>query len=498
MWPFKRKNTRTHQPNPWSNPKLKVRNSFFSSDAPRFFDGWASQSNSIDFYLRSELTKLRARSRELVRKSPLGKRYISLLKSNIIGPNGVSVQARTIRFTSGREELDERANSAIEAAFDDWKMNHCDVKDKKNFLAFQNGAIANAGQDGEFIFRKHYNNSKYGFQLESIDPELLDTTKNEHTLGGGEIRLGVEYNKSGKVVRYWFRERNFNGDYHTGRTYSIDARYIIHGFVPEWPDQSRGVPWTHAGIERAKHLDKFRESLIVRARASANVAIALTSNDEETYTGDEDDPADPTRTYDSLEAGEVKDFGNRELHSIDPNYPDAAVESFIKSEIRDIASAWNVSYQSLSADLSDTSFSSGRTGIQEEREMYKTHQQWFIDAFIRPVYQEWLTNAYIKRQLKIGTALLARPLEDYRLCSFQPRRWQWVDPAKDAAANKLAIDERLKSRSQIMRENGDDPQSVWNEIEREQRLMEEKGIEPVSADAAMNALASQNGDNNSN
>jgi capsid protein len=62
---------------------------------------------------------------------------------------------------------------------------------------------------------------------------------------------------------------------------------------------------------------------------------------------------------------------------------------------------------------------------------------------------------------------------------YQPRRWAWVDPQKDGAANKLAIDERLKSRSQVMREMGDDPESTWMEIQREEQLLEKLGIQPI-------------------
>ena len=54
-----------------------------------------------------------------------------------------------------------------------------------------------------------------------------------------------------------------------------------------------------------------------------------------------------------------------------------------------------------------------------------------------------------------------------------------MDPQKDGAANQLAIASRLKSRSQIMREQGDDPESVWREIQRDQEMMDRLGIAPV-------------------
>ena len=80
---------------------------------------------------------------------------------------------------------------------------------------------------------------------------------------------------------------------------------------------------------------------------------------------------------------------------------------------------------------------------------------------------------------------LSRNIDDYRSAHFQARRWAWVDPQKDGAANKLAIDERLKSRSQIMREAGDDPESTWLEIQREEQLLAKMGIQPIVKEQPM-------------
>jgi len=115
----------------------------------------------------------------------------------------------------------------------------------------------------------------------------------------------------------------------------------------------------------------------------------------------------------------------------------------------------------------------------EERERYKDLQEWFIHSFVKPVYEEWLTMAYMKGEIKIGKVPLSRPVDQYLTAHFQGRRWSWVDPSKDLQASQLSIQENLKSRSQIMREQGDDPDSTWREIAREKELMKELGIQPI-------------------
>jgi len=466
-----------------SKPPQAETRSFFSADSGRYFEGWDSQSYSIDFYLQTELKKLRARSRRMVRMNPLGKRYVNLMKGNVVGPDGILVQAQTMMFKQGKEVLDAKANDAIENAFWDWCLHHCDFRERLSFIDMQNLAISNSAQDGEFLFRKHYGKSqgKYGFRLQSMDPELLDTEKNELT-PKGEIRLGVEYDADGRVIRYHFRQRNFNGDYNTGRTYAIDAKYIIHGFIHEWPDQSRGIPWMHAGLETAKHLEKYNEAAIVASRAKAGAMAFIKSKPGDEFTGGEDGSSyGAGTTLEQFDPGTIKDIGDREITSMDLNYPHQMYEMFLKGQQRDIASGWGVAYHALTNNLENVNYSSIRAGVLEDRESFKTLQNWLIRALIKPVYEEWLLMAYTMGAIKIGQVPLSRPFEQYTSHSYQPRRWAWVDPQKDGNANELAIRMNLKSRSQIIREQGDDPETVFREIQRERDALMGMNI-PLSED----------------
>lgn len=480
-------------PNPHRNPRVRSAG-FFSSESSRFLSGWETTSNSIDHYLESELTELRARSRKMVRSNPYGKKFIATLKSNVIGPTGVNIQAQTMRFTGGSMQLDTPANDAIEAAFKDWAKSHCDYLGRRTWVDMQNLAISCAGQDGEFIFRKHIGKSagKYGYQLHAIDPELLDTRKNAKTLNG-EIRLGVEYDSAGRVVRYHFVKRNRNGDYQSGERYTIEARNIIHGYIDEWPDQSRGVPWMHSSLERAKHLEKYDEAAIVNARGAASTMAFIHGASADVYEGEEEGEGEYAgATLEAYEAGTIKDIGNRQITQLDPDYPHQMYSDFVKSHLRGIASGLGISYHSLSNDLEGVNYSSIRAGVLEDREIFKGLQNWFIRSLVQPVYEDWVRYANVSGQLRIGRRPLSRPVEEYLPAHYQARRWAWVDPQKDSNANKIAIDERLKSRSQIMREAGDDPDSTWNEIARDEERMKSLGIQPIdSSSPVMEAVENE-------
>lgn len=485
---FSRKKTtppkRRFAPNPHMNPNVRS-SGFFSGDVGRLLGGWETSSNSIDYYLQQELRQLRARSRRMVRMNPYGKRFVGMMKSNIIGPSGITIQAQTTRFKRGEGlVLDTPANDAIEAAFKDWATSHCDWTGRATWVDMQNMAISCASQDGEFLFRKHKGKSagKYGFKLQAIDPELLNVELNTKTKSG-EIRLGIEYDGDGRVTRFHFKtpgRSTYSRDYQSGDTYSIAAEGIIHGFISEWPDQSRGVPWMHSSLERSKHLEKYDEAAIVKARSTAaTMAVLKSRTGDDPYTGSEEGAGEYSdTTLDQYDAGTIKDIGDRDIENIDSDYPHQMYAEFVKSQLRGIAAGLGISYHSLSNDLEGVNYSSIRAGVLEDREIFKGLQNWFIRSLIQPVYNDWIEMALASGAVMIGQFPLNRQTEEYKAIHYQARRWAWVDPQKDGTANQLAIESRLKSRSQIMRDQGDDPDSVWREIKRDQDMMDSLGIGP--------------------
>lgn len=469
-------------PNPHLN--TRVRNmGFFGNDTGRLLSGWATASGEIDEYLASDLVPLRARSRELVRKTPFGKQFVRAMKNNIVGPSGVMVQAQSLFLDrkTGEYRLDTLANDAIDNAAKDWADYHCDWNGKRSFTDFQNLAVASVAQDGEFIIREHVGSGagKYAYQLEAIDAQELDISKNEITRNG-EIRLGVEYNKRGKVIRYHFAKKRFQNGYSSVERYTVDAKYIIHGFLEEWANQSRGVPWMHASLERSKHLDKFDEGAIVNARVGASSMGIIHGEGDGQFTGEEDGEGDyEGDTLTEFSPGEFKDIGNRQITHLDSKYPDAMYDPFVKRFLHSIAAGWGISYHSMTGDLEGVNFSSIRAGVLDDREVYKGLQNWFIRISVRRIRENWLGHAYLTGNIKIGNKSLSRPIDQYKPAHYQGRRWAWVDPQKDGAANQLAIDNRTRSRSSIIRDMGDDPESVWREIHRETEMMKALGIQPI-------------------
>ena len=77
------------------NPKKIKKRNYGGARGGRLFGDFVGSSFSADSELRYNLEVLRNRSRELVRDNEFAKRYINLIKTNVVGDKGFPVTIPT-------------------------------------------------------------------------------------------------------------------------------------------------------------------------------------------------------------------------------------------------------------------------------------------------------------------------------------------------------------------------------------------------------------------
>jgi hypothetical protein len=165
-----------------------------------------------------------------------------------------------------------------------------------------------------------------------------------------------------------------------------------------------------------------------------------------------------------------------------PKYPDAAVEPFIKAMLRGVAAGLGVAYHNLANDLENVNYSSARIGELDERDMWMGLQGFVCEHLHWPLYADWMPQ-----QVLMGTLPFpAERLEQYMAVYFQGRRWAWVDPLKEVGAAIEAMNAKIKSRTRIAAEGGEDLEDIFEEIEQETKLAAQHNIslDPVAPKAA--------------
>lgn len=475
---------------PAVGPARGWRRSFAGAGSGPLAHNFTTTDWHINQSLYRSLRTLRARSRDLSRNNDYARQFLRMVRTNVAGANGFSLQVHA-RKRDG--SLDEQDSDRCEQAFWVWgKRENCDYLGRLSWVEFQQLYAESLARDGEVLVRRVRGRGPFGYQLQLLDAALLDETYCTDLPGGRRIRMGIELDVEGRPVAYHLVQNDL-ADPRTLQVYGkqyvrVPADEIWHDFLVEHVGQLRGVPWMASTLLRQKRLGGFEDAALAAAEEGAKKVAWIKSPDgslkpladAQASDGEAGMPPPSTGTLYS-EGGEGVHYAGLppgyEVQDWDPKYPDQAFGDFVKAQLRGIASGLGVAYFSLANDLEGVNFSSSRAGILEEREVWKSLQSWMIDRLCARVYSEWLPFAILSGKLNLPMDKLAK----FDAAVWQGRRWSWVDPVKDVEAHIRAVENGFTSRARVIRDMGCDPEEIWGELEREKERL--KGLLPAKQPA---------------
>ena len=444
-------------------------------------DSWSATPVSPDQLITRRQMALVARSREQWSNNDYVRAFMRLVRQNVVGPQGITMQAKAKK---ARGQLDKDLNAAIEAHWAEFsKKGNCEVTSRLSLRELSILAIQTTARDGEFFARKIYGDEAgpHGFAVQMIDPQRLPVwyENYQRTDAGGFIRHGIEFNRFGRPVAYHFSSTDeWDAYYYTyaGKGFvRIPADEIIHGFMQEMVGQRRGLPWTSTSLFRLHHLQGFEDAAVQNARAGATKMGFIQYRDGFGPEAEEDMDvgasidAEPLSFHELPEGAEFKEFS--------PQYPNGEFLPFHKSMLRGASAGMGVLYNNVAGDLEGVNFSSIRQGTLDEREHWKDLQEWLIENFLCPLFEDWIKLQLLRGALKVkGQPVPPTRLDACKMVVWQGRRWQWIDPRADVDGALASIRGGLQSFSQVIREQGRDPEVVFQEWADDIEAMKDAGI----------------------
>jgi len=456
-------------------PTTQVKRQYAAAQSSRLTAGWVAATNSSDVEIRSSLTALRARSRQLCRDNPHAKRARVLTMNNVIG-SGIGLQAQV---KSSRSELRKSVNDAIEDAWKRWSCaEYCHTGGTLHFSDLERALMSEVFEAGEVFVRMHmtqFGGSDIPFALELIESERVP--HEFQAFGTGDrARMGVEVDQYFRPIRYWIRDRHPSdlqpGGMPMDQVRPVPAAEIIHlRLVERWP-QTRGVPWLHAVAGTLNNMGGYTEAEIVAARASAQ---PIGWEDPADFPNPEAEEQEDGTFETPYEPGFI--HHGKKLNFYSPNRPNTALPQFINHLLKEvgIGAGYGVRYSALSGDYSDANYSSERAAQLDDRDGWKALQQIFIRGFRLRIHQMWMQQAVFARRISgISVEEYMVDREKFEAVKFKPRGWGWVDPTKEVAAYKEAIKANLTTQTRVisMTGGGDDIEEVLEERRSELDLAE--------------------------
>ena len=423
-----------------------------------------------ELILQDSLCKLRQFTREQIRNSPIAKAAQKALEAHLIG-TGFNLQARA---TDPKGNPLDTFNKDIERLWNIW-TEQCDSMGRKDFNEFLSQMGRSLPVDGEYIIHKVHKKRRgdlMDFKIESIEPDLLDESlinpvNNNRTIGG------IELDNFGEPLFYNFfkirRNEILGFERRQGGHERIPARDIIHAFRENRPGQVRGEPWFAPALIfiQTAHRSVEAELYTLEIQACLSVLYKTNTGGTKRWLGSEaankkNAAGDRIRKLAPGSIIEIPDADD--IKVVDPSRPGNTFAPFIDKVIGIIGASLDISFNKITKDYSNGSFSGLRMGEQDDRRHLQPIQRWLSRSVIKPIYAEFVTQA-------VMNGLVTAPMffenkAFYLQADFTPQPWAFIDPLKDAMADKAKVASGFKNLKDIAAEAGKD----WREMLKQNAL----------------------------
>lgn len=424
----------------------------------RLNSDWTTTPYSQNFSIYRDGRILRARARDMAANHPHFRKFLKMVRSNVVGAKGLQLQ---VRARMARGKLDTELNKRIAEIFWMWGMKEtCTVTQKMNWIACQRLFATTLARDGEVLAQMvSPPDNPFGFALKFWNVDYLDETFNEELPDGRRIIMSVEVDASDRPIAYWLTTPASDINYTRRRERTrtrVAAEQMIHAYLIEDEEAAvRGVTWFAGVLLEGKNHYGYKEGTITSLRFSSNLVGFLESDvaDETQFAGEEDEEGNEKSVEIDVGPLSMNELppGMR-LNQLDPKQPPQNHSEILKSIVRDLAAGLGVNYFSLAGDMADVNYSSARVGLGEERELWRELQDFVADNFCRPVYHAWTRAALLSGHLNVEP----RQFAEIQNPIFRARGWAYVDPQKEIGANVLAIESGLATVTDTLADRGID------------------------------------------
>lgn len=320
-------------------------------------------------------------------------------------------------------------------------------------------------RDGEAIVRTRLNSEGH-FRVQLIPSDQLDPTLSRDLGGGARIVSGIEFDAEDEVVAYHILPEAPGTPFAVfSSPVRVPARDIFHVFDPMFPGQVRGLSWLAPVLTKLRDRDEASDAMLMQLKV-ASLLTAFIRDPDGSLAGFEGE-TDGNALSVALEPGAARILPpGADVTMSNPPAGLSDAVTFLKAQDREIAAGLNLTFEQLTADLSEANYSSARVGLLEFRRRAEMLQKLLVEGqFLSPLWRRWIELEALSGRIEANGAAL----EDYMAVRFVPPGWQWVDPQKEVSADVKAIEAGLKSREEVVAGRGRDIDELDEERARDRR-----------------------------
>lgn len=467
--------------------------------------GWYGATPGLDASLGSGLSTLRARSWDAYQNYILARAGIRRLVDWVVGSGA------RLGLTLGND----KANQKILKEFNRWcRRANADGGTLEELESILLTEMFVGGDALAMIKRRPASMGlNVPFQLVAMGGDFLSEWRNTAIGPGNYCRGGIEFDPdSGLPVYFHVFQRNprdiygtFGSNYSSYQTVAIPAESVMFMRHRATAQQLRGEPILSQVLYKLRDMAVFDAAQLATQKAAAHITgwVKSANPDEGSRTEDGLTPAFPRAdgppTHVGAEGGDVVEAapgvgghdGAGMMHMqpgmfmpLDPGEdivfaPAKDVgqqyESFMRMQLRLIAAALGIPYESLFPDNSQGSDRMARVGHMDLKKYCgRIRERVLVDQFLNPTWRAWVDWALLMRVIKLPRGVSADDLKDAAQWSWDP--WGYINPLQDAQSFEVMVQNDFITKSEVRRQLGFDPAQMDMEIALEQEREKMLGI----------------------
>jgi lambda family phage portal protein len=491
---------------------------------------WAPPIQSADADILPDKGVADARSLDIMRNDAFAMSGGQLHRDNIVGSLFMLNAKPNIVALGLDETWAEEFQSEVEAKFGLWAEsfnNWPDAARKNTLTSMIRLAVGVYLTSGEVLATAEWSRDADRPYRTAIQMVALDRLSNpmDQAFDMERTRGGVRMNAAGAAIGYYIRRasrgspwdlgnRAMTWDYIRARN-GFGRPQVIHVFEQMRPGQSRGISQLVSGLKEMRITKRFRDITLQNAVVNASFAAAIESE------------LPPTQAFEALGGGDVGSsivnyaqqflgavaaysqnarnmqidgvkiphlMPGTKLHMMPMGTPGGVGSEFEQSLLRYLAAGLGVSYEQLSKDYSETNYSSARAGMVETWKFMQGRKKMVAERFATLVYRLWFEEAVNAGQIEamngrsIPNIYDGLNMEAFCACDWIGAGRGQIDELKETQAAILRIKNRLSTYEEEIGRMGKDWRPVFQQIAREQGVLEELDIMPEETEQ-MNAAS---------
>nr|DAX61924.1 MAG TPA: portal protein [Caudoviricetes sp.] len=435
---------------------LEEMRSYDAGDYSRGNANWRVINQSAEYTDKYSRDNVRARARDLERNSDMMNSVIGAYKRNVIGGE------YTLQVKTGDDEL----NDTIEAAWKKWcKKQNCDVTGTQSFTQMMRMCMKRKKIDGGILIVKRYTSDGFlPFKLQTFEVDELDNAQMTPKVQGNKVVGGIEMNEYNKPVGYWIRQYPVDSLALTTPVY-IEAKDVIFLYTKHRPSQIREISDMSPTITRIRDTNEFMVAVSVKERIAACLSVFIKKTIPTTGIG-RGIGVGQGALHDyqgkSITPGMIKELNaGDEIQVVTPAGQATDAASYIKLQQRLVGAGQGISYEATSRDMSESNYSSTRQGIIEDEMTYAEEKEMLMEV-MDEIYETFVISLWLSGNISVKDFWGKKDKYLEHTWIIAPKKW--IDPQKEANANRIALNTGQKTFKQIAAEQGRDWKEQIEEI----------------------------------